>query len=63
MLKTRCYEFLKLLGLAFYSYPVFEKEDSNKVLISEIYKQLIQLNITKKKKIQSNWGEDLNRYF
>ena len=37
----RCYELLKLLALAFYSYPIFEKEDSNKVLISEIYKQLI----------------------
>ena len=27
MLKTRCYEFLKLLALSFYSYPIFEKED------------------------------------
>ena len=41
---------------------VFASYFSNKVLISQIYKELIQLNNNRKKK-NFNWAENLNRYF
>ena len=41
----------------------FAIEATDNGLVSKIYKQLMQLNIKRKKKTIQNWAENLNRHF
>ena len=42
---------------------IIANETTDKVLISKIYKQLIQLNARKTNNPIKKWGKDLNRHF